>query len=150
MEYGTAAWLIYILVVTRESKQDHERKLFEVLSKLEKAGYRASKKKSEIFLKQTKCLGHEIDENRIKPNEETVKVILKLKPPTNAKELKSFLGAIQYLEKFVPPHSEKKTKHIWKTTEKIELWKWGEDQETDFNRNKQKSTEKLVAVVWGL
>ena len=48
-------------------------------------------------MKQTKWLGHQIDENRIKPNEEKVEAILKLKPPNNTKELKSFLGAIQYL-----------------------------------------------------
>ena len=84
--YCTPAWLDDIIVVTRGSKQDHERKLFDFLNMLEKAGYRASKKKSEFFMKQTKWLGHEIDKNGIKPNEENVEAILKL----NTKELKSF------------------------------------------------------------
>ena len=57
---------------------------------LEKAGYRASKKKSEFFMKQTKWLGHEIDENGINPNEENLEAILKVNPPENTKELKSF------------------------------------------------------------
>ena len=72
LEYSTPAWLDDIIVVTRGSRQEHENKLFDVLSKLEKAGYRASKRKSEFFLKQTKWLGHEIDESGIKPNEEKV------------------------------------------------------------------------------
>ena len=88
-------------MVTRGSRQDHEKKLFDVLNKLEKAGYRASKKKSEFFMNRIKWLGHEIDENGIKPNEEKVKAILKLKPPENTKKLKSFLGAIQYMAKFL-------------------------------------------------
>ena len=46
-------------------------------------------------MSQTKWLGHEIDENGTKPNEEKVEAIVKLKPPENTKELKSFLGAIQ-------------------------------------------------------
>ena len=63
LEYSTPAWLDDIIVVTRGNKQEHEKKLFDILSKLEKAGYRASKRKSEFFLKRTNWLGHEIDEN---------------------------------------------------------------------------------------
>ena len=44
LEYSSPAWLDDIIVVTRGNKQEHEKKLFDVLSKLEKAGYRASKK----------------------------------------------------------------------------------------------------------
>ena len=86
--YCTPAWLDDIIIVTRGSKQDHEKKLFDVFNKLEKAGYRASKKKLEFFMKQTKWLGHEIDENGIKLNEEKVEAILKLNPPEKTKELK--------------------------------------------------------------
>ena len=99
LEYSTPAWLDDIIVVTRGNKQEHEKKLFDVLSKLEKAGYRASKRKSELFLKQTKWLGHEIDENRIKPNEEKVEAEV---TEQCKKKLKSFLDAIQYLAKFLP------------------------------------------------
>ena len=87
------------IIVTRGSKQDHERKLFDILNKLEQVGYRASKK-SEFFMSQTKWLVHEIDENGIKPSE--VEAILQLKPPENTKELKSFLGVIQYMAKVLP------------------------------------------------
>ena len=51
-------------------------------------------------MNRKKQLGHEIDEDEIKPNEEKVEAILKLKPPENTKELKSFFGAIQYMAKF--------------------------------------------------
>ena len=89
--YCTPAWLDDIIVVSREDKQDHEEMLFHILNKLEKVGYRASRKKSGFFMNRTKWLGHEIDENGIKPNEEKVEAILKLNSPENTKELKSFL-----------------------------------------------------------
>ena len=104
LEYRTPAWLDDIIVVT--SKHDHERKFFGVLSKLKKADCRASKRKSENFLKQTTWLGHEIDENGIKPNKEKVEATLKLKLPNKANEFKSFLDAIRYLAKFLPEPSE--------------------------------------------
>ena len=102
LEYCTPAWLDDIIVVTPGSKQDHEKKLLDVLNKLEKAGYWASKRESKFFINQTKCLGHEIDENVIKSNEEKVEAILRLKPSENTKELKSFLGAIQCMAEFLP------------------------------------------------
>ena len=53
LEYCTPVWLDDIIVVTRGNKQDHEKKIFDVLNKLEKARYRASKKKSEFFMNET-------------------------------------------------------------------------------------------------
>ena len=93
-------------MITRGSNQDHEKKLFDILNKLGKAGYRASKRKSEFVTNRTKWLGHEIDKNGIKPNEEKIEAILKLNSQKNTKELKSFLGAIQYMAKFLPKISE--------------------------------------------
>ena len=142
LEYSTPAWLDDIIVVTRGSRQEHAKKLFNVLSKLEKAGYRASKMESEFFLKQTKWSGHEIDESGIKPNEEKAEAIQKLKSPNITKKLKSFLGAIQYLAKFLPTLSEK-TDRLRKLLKKNEPWIWGEEQENDFFKQiKQMLTEK--------
>ena len=138
--YCTPEWLDDIIVVTSGNKQDHEKKLFDVLNKLEKAGYRASKRKSEFFMKQTKWLGHEIDENGIKPNEEKVEAILKLNPPENTKELKYFLGAIQYMAKYLPKLSER-TDRLRKLLKKNESWNWGTEQEEDFGKTKQMLTE---------
>ena len=90
--------------------------------------------------KGTKWLGHEINENGIKPNEEKVEAILKLKAQENTKDLKSFLGAIQYMAKFLPKLSEP-TDRLRKLFKKNEPWKWGPEQETDFNRIKQMLTK---------
>ena len=88
LEYCTPAWLDDIIVVTRGDRKDNEKKLFDVLKKLEDAGYRASEKKSEFFQNKMKWLGHEIEEEGIKPNKEKVKAILDLKHPENPKQLK--------------------------------------------------------------
>ena len=85
-------------------------------------------------------MGHEIDEDGIKPNEEKVEAILKLKPPENTKELKSFLGAIQYMAKFLPKLSEQ-TDRLRKLLNKNEPWKLAEEQQKDFGKIKQMLTE---------
>ena len=70
--------------------------------------------------------------------------ILKFKPPENTKELKSFLGAIQYMAKYLPKFSER-TDRLKKLLKKNEQWKWGPEQETDFNRKKNKCLPKVHA-----
>ena len=91
-------------------------------------------------MNKTKWLGHEIDGDGIKPNEEKVEAIIKVKPLDNTKELKSFLGAIQYMAKFLPKLSEQ-TDRMRKLLKKNEPWKWGPEQEADLNRIKQTLTE---------
>ena len=122
--------------------------MFDVLKKLENAGYRASEKKSEFFQNKIKWLGHEIDEDGIKPNKEKVKAILDLKHPENPKQLKSFLGAIQYLAKFLPSLSER-TDKLQKLLKKNTEWKWETEQQNDFEMIKKMLTEEPALAHYG-
>ena len=88
-----------------------------------------------------KWLEHEIDENGIKPNKEKVKAILELKHPENPKQLKSFLGAIQYLAKFLPKLSER-TDRLRKLLKKNTEWRWKTEQQNDFETIKKMLTEE--------
>ena len=84
---------------------------------------------------KTKWLGHEIDETGIKPNTEKVKAILNLKQPENQKQLKSFLGAIQYITKFIPRLPEK-TEKLRRLLKKGSKWEWGKEQNEEI-KNKE-------------
>ena len=107
LRHQTPVWLDDIIIVTRGTKEEHTRKLYSVLSKLENEGYQASKNKSKFYQKETIWLGHTIPQDGIRPNKGKTDAINKLKPPTNTKTLKSFLGAIQNFAKFIPNFSEK-------------------------------------------
>ena len=67
------------------------------MKKLEEPGYRLKQKKCEFFKKSR------IDwtQNRIRPLQDKLEAITKIEIPKNKKELKSFLGAIQYLSKYI-------------------------------------------------
>ena len=49
-------------------------------------------------MSKTKPLGHEIDENGIKLNEENVEANRQIQPPEETKNLKSILGATQFMK----------------------------------------------------
>ena len=110
LEYCTPAWFDEIIVVTRGDRKHHEKKLFAVFRKLEITVYRATEIKSDFFQNILEWLGHEIDEDGIKPNKEKVEAILELKHTETPKQLKSFLGAIQCLTKILPRLSERTDK----------------------------------------
>ena len=90
-----------IICVTNGSADDHERELRELLNKREKSRYRASKKKTEMFKKELIWLGYYINQNGVESIKNKTEAITKLAAPKNVKELKSFLGSIHYLSKFV-------------------------------------------------
>ena len=101
LENKHPAWLDDIIVVTKGSNEEHMRKLIDVLTKLENAGYRLSETKSEFFKKEIKWIGHRIDQVGIRPLQDKLLAIKELKQPNNEKELKSFLGAIQFLSTYI-------------------------------------------------
>ena len=51
--HQTPVWLDDIIIVTCGTKEEHTRKLYLVFSKLENEEYRASKKKSKFYQKET-------------------------------------------------------------------------------------------------
>ena len=134
--HETPVWLDDIIVVTRGKKEKHTQKLESVLTKLENEGYKASKKKSKFYLKETVWLGHTIAQDGIRPNKEKTEAINKLNPPTNTKTLKSFLGAIQYFAK--SKSIRKNRQHETITQEKHEM---GADRRTKhrFQQNQERT-----------
>ena len=133
----TPAWLDDIIVTTRGTKAEHIKELEKVLEKLENGGYRASIKKTEIGLKETVWIGHHISKDGIKPNNEKTDAISKLNPPKTPKELKSFLGAVQYFAKFTENLS-KMTDGLRRLLKKDTPWNWNTDRQKEFETLKQK------------
>ena len=116
LEYCTPAWLDDIIVVTRGDQKDHEKKLFDVLKKLEDAGYRASEKKSEFFQNKMKWLGHEIDEEGIKPNKKKSQSHTGFETSGKPEAIK-IVSRGNTVPSKIPTEAVKKNRQFTKTTE---------------------------------
>ena len=68
--------------------------------KLKNAGYRLNLKKCEFFRKEIKWVENKIDQHGILLLQDKLEAITKIDTPKNEKELKSFLGALQYLSNY--------------------------------------------------
>ena len=137
LEFKTPVWLDDIICVINGTIEEHDRELREVLIKLQEAGYRASERKTELFKKELTWLGYLINQEGVKPIKDKTEAITKLKAPTNTKELKSFLGSIQHLSKFLNTLS-KKTDRMRKLLKKDVKWEWTKEINDDFEQLKKK------------
>ena len=88
LEFETPVWLDDIIWVTNGTPEYQERELREILFKLQKAGYRASEKKTDLFKKEITWLGYHINQNRVKPMKDKIETITKLEARKRTKSIR--------------------------------------------------------------
>ena len=89
------------ILVTGKDEEDHLHNLDEVLSRLEKHGFRLKKSKCTFLAKSVEYFGHRINKDGISALPNKVDAIVSAPHPTNVQELRSFLGLLNYYGKFI-------------------------------------------------
>ena len=88
-----------------ESKDDHLQKVEEILKRLEDKGFRANLRKSFFMQQEVECLGYLLTSDGIKPQQKKIEAIKRIKPPKNPKQLRSFLGLVNFYRDLWPKRS---------------------------------------------
>ena len=95
LEY-VQAYIDYLLVITRGNIEDHISKIETVLIWLRNAWLKVNAAKSFFCTHEIEYLGYIITREGIKPQTKKVQAVLVLNLPKNVKELRGFLGMVQY------------------------------------------------------
>ena len=132
LDHKHPAWLDDIIIVTKGSIEEHETEVRETMKKWEQVGYRLNPKKCEIFKKEIEWVGHKIDQQGILLQNKS-EAITKINIPKNEKDSKSFLGAIQYLSKYIENLSAN-TDVLRKLLKKPTEWIWTDEHKKAFNK----------------
>ncbi len=98
----THAFIDDILIVTTGSELDHLSAVSDVLDRLNNANLGLKLSKCTFLTTEADWLGYHIDSEGIAPLPHKTDAIAKLDIPTKPKQLKSFLGAINQLSRFIP------------------------------------------------
>ena len=106
--------------------------LEEVLSRLQVHGFRANKTKCEFFNERITFCGHDTDNHGLHKSPEKVEAVLKAPRPCNAVEMRSFLGLVNYYNRFLPNLSTV-VHPLNQFLENNRQWKWMEQCETAFH-----------------
>lgn len=131
---------IYIddLVIFSNTLEEHRERLRQVFERLRVCGLKLAPKKCDLVQQEISFLGFRVSQQGIHTDPEKVSKVRDWPVPTNAKELRSFLGFASYYRRFCnqfarlanplttllpPTHS----------TEKITpKWHWGPEQQSAF------------------
>ena len=85
-----------LLIITKSSYDEHLAQVGNVLRRLQGAGLRVNAAKSFFAEAKIEYLGYILTREGIKPQPEKVSAILAIRPLTTVKELRKFLGMVQY------------------------------------------------------
>ncbi|XP_055388934.1 uncharacterized protein LOC129618032, partial [Condylostylus longicornis] len=94
---------VYIddVIIYGKTEEEHLRNIETIFSILEKANLKVNLEKTKFFNTETEFLGYIVTSEGIKPDPRKVAAIQNIMPPTNLKDLKSFLGLTSYYRRFI-------------------------------------------------
>jgi hypothetical protein len=125
------------ILIYSKTREEHEEHLRMVLDILRKQQLYAKFKKCEFWLDNVTFLGHVVTKDGIGVDPSKVKAIVNWAPPSNAHEVRSFLGLAGYYRKFVKGFSKLATP-LTRLTRKNEKFQWTEECERSFQELKQR------------
>ena len=105
---------------------DHLKNLQEVFKRLAKARLRLKKGKCVFMIPKVTYLGHCVSKEGTQPMEDKVEAITNAPPPRNVLELKSYLGMINFYQKFLP-NFPSVLAPLHRLLNSKTHWHWGKD-----------------------
>ncbi|XP_026320398.1 uncharacterized protein K02A2.6-like [Hyposmocoma kahamanoa] len=117
----------------------------KVLERLDKYNVKVKEGKCTWFSESVEYLGHVICKEGRKPSKSLVEAIVKCKKPENVKELRSYLGMLNFYNNYIGNLSTL-TKPLRELIEKNVKWNWSDLHQQSFELSKQKLLNSDILV----
>src|ERR1043165_2349387 len=137
-------YLDNIIIFSRDAKQ-HLEDVIQVLELIRKANLQIKLRKCKFFQKEIKFLGHKISDKGIETDDEKVKAMKEIPPPTNVKEVQSVLGLFNYYRNFVPNFATI-ARPLYKLVKKDQPFEWGKEQAKALATLKERMTQAPILI----
>jgi hypothetical protein len=124
-----------ILVYGKDEKE-HDLRLEKVFTTIRNSGLKLSKEKCNIKKNQLIYFGHLIGSDGIKPNPAKIEAIQNMPAPKNVSELRTLVGMINYLGRFIQNLSTT-MKPMLELLQAEKSWNWGQPQDEAFDSIKK-------------
>lgn len=135
------------LLIFGETDKIHDKNLKAVMNRIEELGIPINKEKSEIGVSKIHFLGHIISKEGIRPAEDKLSVVKNFREPNSKEELRSFLGFITFLGRFVPDLS-KMTDPLRGLLKKDTVFEWKEQHSLAFKILKKHASQSRCLTVF--
>ena len=121
----------------------HDRRLHAAMEKTRQSNLCLNYEKLLVKQKSVKFFGSIYTAEGVRADPKKVSAIAEMRPPESKSEVKSFLGMVNYLQKFIPRLSEH-TKLLRGLERKGVHFTWGEEYQSAFEGVKQLVTENML------
>jgi hypothetical protein len=130
------AYIDDLLILTAGSWDEHLKHLDTVFQRLNDAGLKVNAKKSFFGKSELEYLGYWITRNGIQPLPKKIAAIQNLAPPTTVRELRRFIGLINYYRDMWIRRSEVLTP-LTALVSKNAKWQWTDVEQDAFDTMKR-------------
>lgn len=133
---------IYIddILVHGKTKEEHDIRLKKVLTTLEEKGITLNSKKCVFGVQAVEFMGHKLSVDGVAATENKIKAVCEFREPKNAEEVRSFLGLVNFVGRFIPNLSTI-TEPLRRLVKKDQRFVWKEEQRKAFKLLKNRLTE---------
>ncbi len=137
------AYIDDLLCLTSGTFEDHLEKVDHVLTRLGQAGLKVNAKKSFFARGELEYLGYWITRDGIQPMKEKVEAMMHIAEPKNRKELRSFIGVVNYYRDMWVRRSHVLAP-LASLTSNNTKWEWGPKQSAAFRMAKRIMAKETI------
>ena len=119
-------------IVYGESEIEHDANFITLCETARTNGLKLNIKKLQFKSKDCKFFGHKLTPNGLKADEGKIETIVKMEPPKNETELRSFLGMVNYLSRYTPALAELRPP-LDRLYKKDTVWRWDPEYQRAFD-----------------
>jgi hypothetical protein len=115
-----------------KNKKNHLSHLRVVLEQCHKFGISLNPKKLVFVVEKGKLIGFIVSKDEMSIDPKRTQSIAKLPPPSSKKSMRSFLGKINFVRRFVPSFSEM-VRSLHNLIKNYVIYHWGPQESQAFN-----------------
>lgn len=124
------------IIVYGSTENEHDHCLNNVMQVLNTHNVLLNKSKCLFKVQELEFLGHKLSSQGIEADQRKVKTIMEFRSPQNKEEVRSFLGLVTYLGKFLPDLGTA-TDPLRQLTKQDTIFDWNESHQQHFNSLKR-------------
>nr|CAH7744111.1 unnamed protein product [Callosobruchus chinensis] len=128
------------IIIYGSTEFEHDRCLNKVLEVLDTHNVLLNKSKCLFKVQELEFLGHRLSNQGIAADQRKVRTIMEFRSPQNKEEVRSFLGLVTYLGKFLPDLGTT-TEPLRQLTKKDTIFNWNEYHQQHFDSLKKSLAE---------
>ena len=144
-EYLDIFVVVYLddILIFSKTLEEHRGHVHKILQKLEKANLLVEAEKCEFHKQKVKFLGYEIMPGFIGMDPDKIKAVKDWPPPTNVKEVRAFLGFVNFYRRYVKDFGGVAIP-LTDLTKKDQSFVWGDKEQEAFDTIKNKMLEEPI------